>query len=46
MNFLLAIMKSFLHLGGIKIAMILCLAAGIVYLVKQRKKGKNSYSIQ
>ncbi|WP_157684483.1 hypothetical protein [Cytobacillus praedii] len=44
MNFLLAIMKSFLHLGGLQIAMILCVAAGIIYLARQSKnsdRGKN-----
>ncbi|MGN7427966.1 hypothetical protein ACTHQT_20270 [Cytobacillus praedii] len=30
-------MKSFLHLGGIQIVMILCLAAGIIYLARQSK---------
>ncbi|MEK5233820.1 hypothetical protein MHB42_19180 [Lysinibacillus sp. FSL K6-0232] len=38
LNFLTALMKSFLHLGGINMAIILCLVVGIGYLKKERKE--------
>jgi hypothetical protein len=38
LNFLMALMKSFLHLGGIHMAIILCLVVGILYVVNRGKK--------
>ena len=43
MNFLMALMKSFLHLGGINMAVILCLAVGILYVVNREKKGRHNF---
>lgn len=37
LSFLMALMKSFLQLGGIHIALILCLVVGILYLVIKRR---------
>lgn len=38
MNFLIVLIKNFLHLGSVKVALIFCLVAGIVYLIKRRKE--------
>lgn len=43
MNFLMALMKIFLHLGGINMALILCLVAGILYVVNREKKGRHNF---
>ncbi|WP_182480626.1 hypothetical protein [Peribacillus asahii] len=38
LNLLMAFIKSFLHMGSVKMVLILCFVAGIVYLMNKGKE--------